>query len=936
MNRGPHDLDFERQVREIFDVLADLDREEQRRRLLEIEDLPTRDAVGRLLGWDALASPSVLDRPLALPSGSLTQPSYTGLRIGPYILGELLGEGGTGTVYRAERRDGQFEQQVAVKLIRRDLAAPLARRRFQTEQQILASLEHPGIARLLDGGTTQEGIPFVILELVEGVPITEYCDREELDLAQRLRLFRSVCEAVHYAHRRLVVHRDLKPSNVLVSHDGQVKLLDFGIAKLLDATAEGDEDQTATEYRALTPAYASPEQLIGRPVTIASDVYSLGVILYELICGIRPYQRGSDSPHQLAERLQRSPPPTPSRALSAADPDTASRLAENRGLARREHRQRLQGDLDRVVAKAMTSDPEMRYESAREFEEDVERYLHGRPVIARSPTWRYRFGKFALRHKIALPLGILAAGLIASFALSTVVQSHRLREERDVAIAAREVAERERERAEAATQFLRDAFLLADPTETRGEDLTAREILELGADRVESELTDQPQLRAALLETLADVFIGLGRYDRASELAETAVEVRRARIAEQAVTLEDRQALARSLELLGAARLYEQRFGDAETLFEESHRLWVDTTGREDLSAATSLFYLAYLHRWQGRQEEAERAARRSLELRRGAPDAAEAPLAIADSLYLLGEVLGTSEDPAAALPYLEESLALYETAGPRQERKAITTLHALGNLHRRLGQPEGARSALGQAIERSRDLFGQHPLLADELVSWGGFLRSEGSWDEAEAALREAVSIYRAFEDEDLLIAGLAHLGHFLLQKPDLEAARLPLEEAVERAEGGLPTDDPRRGSILANLIALELRAGRYARVKDLCRQAIPYRRRMLDLGTDHPGRLAVGLGSTLVLCADANARTNDQATAQRQAQEARQLFAEHDVVWRTAVADSILSLVEAKRGDRSAGIAGLRDALERLEELKPGSRYVDEARHRLQLVSP
>jgi tetratricopeptide (TPR) repeat protein/predicted Ser/Thr protein kinase len=351
------------------------------------------------------ASWNILDAPAGSSEGPL-EPSRTGERIGPYELIGELGRGGMGVVYLARRADEEFEQKVAVKFLSGGLADEVSRERFRSERQIVASLDHPHIARLLDGGTTAAGEPFFVMEYVEGEPLLDYCRQRSLSIRQRLRLFQDVCSAVQYAHQHLVVHRDLKPDNILVTADGRAKLLDFGIAKLIDSTGAPRGGKTATLYRMFTPDYASPEQVRARPVTTASDVYGLGVVLYELLTGRKPYHVESPEPAELL------------RLVCEKDPEKPSVIAGSR---------ELRGDLDSIVARAMRKEPERRYASASALSEDIERHLSGRPVLARRGTASYRTGKFFRRHRLAIGAASLLLVALGGGVWATLREARRAR-----------------------------------------------------------------------------------------------------------------------------------------------------------------------------------------------------------------------------------------------------------------------------------------------------------------------------------------------------------------------------------------------------------------------------------------------------------------------------------------------------------------------------
>src|SRR5579871_5648003 len=367
-----------------------------------------------------LKTPAVdLNLPLNLPAN----PNRAGRRIGVYRLLEQIGQGGMGEVYRAERADGQYDKQVAIKFVRAGLDTASILERFRHERQVLASLDHPNIARLLDGGTTDEGIPYLVMELIEGTPIDEYCDTQKLPVTERLKLFVQVCSAVQYAHQHLVIHRDIKPGNIIVTTEGVPKLLDFGIAKILDPAANSQ----TTVANPMTPEYASPEQIRGEPITTASDVYSLGVVLYQLLTGRSPYRVDTRTPHELAQAITETEPERPSTAImrqvppSSAAGRTAEELCDAREGSLAKLQKRLTGDLDNIVLKALRKEAQRRYSSAEQLADDLRRHLDGLPVSARPDSWSYRSGKFVRRHTA----GVIAAGLVVATLIGGVVVTAR-------------------------------------------------------------------------------------------------------------------------------------------------------------------------------------------------------------------------------------------------------------------------------------------------------------------------------------------------------------------------------------------------------------------------------------------------------------------------------------------------------------------------------
>ncbi len=393
-------------------------------------------------------------------------------RIPAYRIVREIGRGGMGSVYLAQRAEGDFEGQFALKIIRRGMDSEEVLGRFRSERRILTQLDHPNIARILDGGTTEDGRPYFVMEHVEGRSIDEYCDAEELSISQRLELFLDVCSAVHFSHQRLVVHRDLKPANILVTRAGVPKLLDFGIAKILDPDRT-EPAHTVLGRRPMTPQYASPEQLRGKQVTTVSDVYALGVLLYILLTGRSPYGSPSPEGEELIRAVCEDDPLRPSEVAGLV-PGGRGPQGEARLL-----RRRLAGDLDNIVLMAMRKDPQERYASVEQLAADIHRHLNGLPVLARKDTPAYRLRKFVGRHKVGVMMAASVLVLILGFSVTATLFWQR--------------AVRERDRAATVSEFLQELFEIPDPGQSRGETVTAREVLDRGTERISRELQDQPE-----------------------------------------------------------------------------------------------------------------------------------------------------------------------------------------------------------------------------------------------------------------------------------------------------------------------------------------------------------------------------------------------------------------------------------------------------------
>ena len=762
------------------------------------------------------------------------------VRIGPYRALRLLGHGGMGAVYLAVRADGEFEQEVALKLLHLDMETPETRARFLSERQLLARLSHPHIARLLDGGVTEEGRPYFAMEYVEGTPITTYCRSRELPVEAMLALFLDVIEAVSYLHRNLIVHRDLKPSNILVDGAGQVKLLDFGIAKLL-AEEAGAGGRTRTGQQLLTPQYAAPEQLANDPVTTATDVYALGVVLYELLTGSRPHERA---------------------ALDLAalqNEDTAPPSVFRQGLSR---------DLDTICLKALRPEPQRRYASAEQLGQDIERYLQGLPVRARPSTWGYRVGRFMRRNRG----GVAVAALLAALVLTGFIAERRLRSEAETA---RALAQEEAAKAVAVSDFLAELLSSVDPARAQGRDVSVSDVLAEASRRLESgsHFADRPTDEAALRLTIGRTYMALSRHEEAEPHLLRALELRGG---PDAGTPE---ALAASA-ALGVLRFRSGEREKAEPILRRVLARRLEVLGEEHPDTLESMGDLADLYWYQQRLDEVEALDRHTLAVRRRVlgeehPDTLRAANGLATTLYSLGRYGEAAERFAEALAGQEAQLGA-------DHPETLRLVHNLGATLTELGRYEEAERLGSRAVEGRRRVLGAtHGDTATALHNLGLALFHLGRLEEADAVLGEAIEV-RSRDD------GLSAYWYSMSWLADLRRAQDRLDEGEEiyrrSIEGLSAVDGPGAATtlrVISALASLELERGRVAEAEAGVDSALE--RQLELLGPEHPETLESRL--VLARVRRAQGRPQEAVPLAREVQEvAARTLGEHHPLTRRA----------------------------------------------------
>ncbi len=818
------------EIEEVFEHALDLERGRRDAWLRDrcAHDAQLRAEVEGMLAAHDLTS-GILDRRLTPPTMALAAEPLRDRRIGPYRVVRELGRGGMGVVYLAERVDGEFRREVAIKLLRASPDAEELHRRFIAERQILASLSHPHIAQLLDGGTTEGQLPYLVMEYVDGLPITTYCDRHGLDIAARLRLFVDVCRAVNSAHQNLVIHRDIKPGNILVTVAGQVKLLDFGIAKLLNSAMGGMAmPHTRTAFRVMTPDYASPEQVRGEPLTTGCDVYALGVVLYELLAGRRPYQIRTGAVRELQELVCEREPEWPStrakRAPAPEDRDAPlpAAIASMRGTTPDRLARLLAGDLDAIVMMALRKEPRRRYGSAELLAEDVARYLDGRPVVARRPSRAYYLGKFLRRHRAATGLGAVAAlSLVAGTAVA-VRQTAAARRERDRASAALIQSRQALRESEETTSFLAGLFDVNVPAPGSAKPGTTEELIARGNGQIE-QLGNRPLVQARMLEGIGRIYQNAGRFAEAKQAYQRSLALRRGNgageSAEAATTLIH---MANTLRVSGS-------YAAADSAAWQALRIYEKVNGPTDPSVVAAWQMLSMLAVYSGGLRDAEAYARRAADISIAAYGADDPR--VAWPLEMLGGALQRLGRYDEGQRYMRRALALYERERGPNDPGLIVPLYRLAEAvaDSREDYDEAAR-LMERGAEISRASLGEsHPRTAYTLELLGSLESRRGNFAKAERLSRQAVAIFdRALGRRDMSVADayadLAKVYSRAGRWADAEAAQRSAMTAYETTLG--PAHLAYAGAVAA-LCEIQLHAGRLAEAEAECRESMAIRER-------------------------------------------------------------------------------------------------------------
>ncbi len=808
-------------LEELFNRAVDLPDEERGPFVLREtgDDDELREELLGLLACDTGKKTGPLTHALGEALDSTTRDkrrAHLGRMVGNYKLVSVLGHGGTGTVYLGERADSQYTARVAVKIVDSAAVQGDIATRFRAERQILASLNHPNISRLLDAGETEDGRPYLVMEYVEGETLDRYCDERRLDLNARLRLFLEICGAVQYAHQNLIVHRDLKPANILVTTDGMAKLLDFGIAKLLDPVSHSSAlALTRMNDRLLTPEYASPEQILGKAVTTASDVYALGVVLYELLTGMRPFVvPASASQLELERTICIADPPRPSATMnrpgaaqSAEDQHDLLKASAARSMTPERLRRRLSGDLDAITMRALRKEPQHRYGSVEQFVADIQRYLSSKPVHARQGNWLYYSQRFVRRNAVGVAAGAGFLAFAIAFVVAMSIQTRLTAEERDRAT-------QESRNSERVLSFMLGVFAAADPFENLGKDVPASELLDRGAERIKGELREQPEVRARLLEAIGRIYGRQGQTDKAIVHLRESLRTRDANggkpdirtgsvltaLAQQLRTAEDFQesdkifqqafAVLRATdgEMSAAHGMLLGDFGrleflrgnieDAEKYLTASLALMKRFEGAKHPEVASILNDLSGVYLWKDDLVRAEQTSREAVSIY---SDSAELHPDRVFADYRLAEVLFSKG-------LLDESASLYEKALKAQKKiygeqsnAAAETLGALAQIKLAQNRPAEAEQLARKALDSSRASRPDSSLFSGNLqTTLARALLKQRRYQDAERELRSALELFSTnLPNHQYVAAAEYFLGETLLSLGNLPEAEQVLSNS-------------------------------------------------------------------------------------------------------------------------------------------------------------
>lgn len=726
---------------------------------------------------------------------------YINKQIGNYLIDGEAGVGGMGIVYTGRRNDKEFEQKVAIKILKHGITSEYLLKRFQIERQTLANLQHQNIARLLDGGRTIDGLPYLVMEFIDGIPITDFCHQKKLSLEEKLKLFREVCTAVQYAHQNLIVHRDLKPGNILVTKDGIPKLLDFGIAKLIDEElVDNNEDLTRTGVWHLTPEYASPEQIKGEKITTASDIYSLGVLLYQILTGYQPYKISNNSPAAISKIITEEIIQKPSEKVK----DKSREHAESNLFLNDKISNQLKGDLDNIVLKAMHKDPARRYVSVEQFSEDIRRHLSGLPVIAQKDTAGYRLSKFIQRHKVGF---ISSVGFIVFLIINLIAIIWQA----NIAANERDKAKLEAQKVETVNKFLLDMLSSVDPTEI-GRDVKVYDVLRKSALGVEKGFKDQPGIEASIQKTIGKTLTSLGEYDEAKPHL-----LRSLLLNERVYGKQSNQASESNYELA----LYYHWIGElktADSLYKKSLQIFKRNSDVSKRSLASTLNDYGILKSDFAEFDESKKMYEESLNIL--LENYGEKDRDVASLYNNLAIVMQAQKDLDGAEKYFHKALELNIELFGENRPEVSSNYNNLAYIYIDKGDFTRAEEYFIKSLELKKKYYGaDHSYVGFAFLNLGGLEFRIGKINESEKYILDAIKNLKKSVNEDHIWLGLAYYwyGKILIEKSKYSEAETYLRKSLTINKKNYPKDHPNIISSSAELGVVSFHLGKFAEAEKL-----------------------------------------------------------------------------------------------------------------------
>ncbi|WP_440999084.1 tetratricopeptide repeat protein [Fodinibius sp. SL11] len=855
-----------KKINRIVDTALDLDREERftyikkecegeqalQQKVIEfLESIEQSETKQFLEGTQAY--PKNLARDLSNSDLSKSASSMIGQVVGLYKIIELIGHGGMGSVFKAKRTDGVYNKSVAVKILRRGMDTPSNIGRFERERNILANLDHPNIARLLDGGITEDGLPYLVMEYVDGAPLLQYCEKNKLSIENRLALFEQVCLAVQHAHQNAIIHRDLKPSNILVDTKGKVKVLDFGIAKLMEPDKEGATFQTRTGARMLTLGYAAPEQLENQIITTATDSYVLGIQLFELLAGVHPFELDDKNFVEIEEQIREEQPKTPSEKFVELPSQEQKQIVEKRNTSVKALLSTLKGDLDAIVMKALRKEPDHRYSTAEQLLEDINRLKTDLPIIAREDTFRYNASKFIKRHKTRLSVAAVFLLFIIGF---TAFYTFQITQERNK-------AQLEAQKAQEVSDFLTDMFRASNPNYNPQDTVTAATFLKRGEERID-QLENQPEVQAQLLEVMGRAYTEIGQFEKANPLLKKSYRLRKTYQGTTSI------AYSQSLDALVIFQRLRGNFAEAESLTRESISIIRNNHPNNETLLSNGLNELGLILDQRGKYQEADSVYKAVLQIQQRLYEPNHPKLAHtynnragvlrkqgqyeqAEELYRRALAIWKKKNgdihPSTAMGYhdlalilnqqgkLEKADSLYHKGLEIDKklyeppnRHIAQSYNNIGTFYGQQGRYEEAKPYLTKAVAMRRKLFSEfHPKLAESLNNLGRLYIELGNYEKAHPYLKEALTIDREnFGETHPYVAGdLANLARIEKENGSLSMAEKHLRKSLSIFKATLPSDHRKTADILTELGDLLVLQNNLTEAISLLQEALTIKRK-------------------------------------------------------------------------------------------------------------